>query len=118
MFSTHSDFDGDTGWFFASLLSTIVSAHSVNSLSFKKCTEVCSAKPTIHVRVMALHFFLLSISQWLSCPLAIWNVLFEVAILLNLKLGQMCLILHLPFLITDSPLVQEKNLGSSYVPIT
>ena len=26
----------------------------------------------------------LSISQWLPCPLAIWNLLFEMAILLNL----------------------------------
>ena len=26
----------------------------------------------------------ISISQWLPCPLAIWNLLFEMAILLNL----------------------------------
>ena len=28
--------------------------------------------------------FVLSISQWLPCPLAIWNLLFDMAILLNL----------------------------------
>ena len=34
----------------------------------------------------------LSISEWLPCPLAIWNLLFGIAILLNLVLGYMQLL--------------------------
>ena len=34
----------------------------------------------------------LSISQWLPCPLAIWNLLFGMAILLNLHVGLLTLL--------------------------
>ena len=36
----------------------------------------------------------LSISQWLPCPLAIWNLLFGMAILLNLVLREIKLDLN------------------------
>ena len=41
--------------------------------------------------VVPLYTVGLTISQWLPCPLAIWNLLFGVVILFKLvKLGNMC----------------------------
>ena len=53
-----------------------VNAGSVNM--FKNRIDI-SDKGGLHIEKIVG----LSISQWLPCPLAIWNLLFEMAILLN-----------------------------------
>ena len=55
-----------------------VNASSVNM--FKNRIDI-SDKGGLHIDEKIVG---LSISQWLPCPLAIWNLLFEMAILLNL----------------------------------
>ena len=55
-----------------------VNASSVNM--FKNRIDI-SDKGGLHIDEK---IFGLSISQWLPCPLAIWNLLFEMTILLNL----------------------------------
>ena len=56
-----------------------VNASSVNM--FKNRIDI-SDKGGLHIDEKIVG---LSISQWLPCPLAIWNLLFEMAILLNLN---------------------------------
>ena len=56
-----------------------VNASSVNM--FKNRIDIIFDKGRLHIYDI---FFELSISQWLPCPLAILNLLFGMAILLNL----------------------------------
>ena len=58
-----------------------VNASSVNV--FKNNLQI-SDKGRLHIDDKFVEF---SISQWLPCPLAIWNLLFGMAILLNLVIS-------------------------------
>ena len=58
-----------------------VNASSVNMFKNKICQ--ISDKGGLYIKYKIVG---LSISQWLPCPLAIWNVLFGMAVLLNLNL--------------------------------
>ena len=53
--------------------------------------DICSDKGGLHIDEKIVG---LSISQWLPCPLAVWNLLFEMAILLNLVKYGFCLNHH------------------------
>ena len=58
--------------------------HCVNASSvkmFKNRIDRYLTKGELHINDKIVG---LSISQWLPCPLAIWNLLFKMAILLNL----------------------------------
>ena len=75
-----------------------VSASSVNMFQNRIDT---SDKGGLHIEEKIVG---LSISQWLPCPLAIWNLLFEMAILLNLRFSlfnRLCL-WHIHFLWPNS----------------